>query len=144
MSVVVAPANTITLTVDSQSIECQVTSHNLDWADPASGDITRTGCGDEVTIPADSTQVGTLDLTLFDDRTLTGFGVWTRQHHGESADFVLVEHFDVDGTDTAVEYSGAVIVKALPVSQTAYAKIETVSVTWAVTEFVNIGVTPTP
>ena len=144
MPVVTAPADTITLTVDPQTIECQVVSHNLQWADPSAGDTTRTGCGDTVVIPADTTEMGTLDLTVFDDRAAGGFGVWTRQNHGQEPDFVLVETFDVAGTPTSVEYSGKVIVAAVPVKQDAYTKIETVDVSWSVTSFVNVGTTPTP
>ena len=59
MPVITAPADTITLTVDAQTIECQVTSHTLEWDDPTSGEVTRTGCGDEVVIPADSSLVRT-------------------------------------------------------------------------------------
>lgn len=144
MPVVTAPADTITLTVDGQSVECQVVSHNLQWADPSAGDTTRTGCGDTVVIPADSTEVGTLDLTVFDDRAATGFAVWTRQHHGEEADFVLVETFDVAGAPTSLEYSGKVIVSAVPVKQDAYTKIETVDVSWSVTSFANVATVPAP
>lgn len=143
MPVVTAPADTITLTVGAQTIECQVTSHTLEWDDPTSGEVTRTGCGDEVVIPADSTQVGTLTLTVFDDRAPTGFAVWTRLHHGETADFVLVETYGDPAA--SVEYSGKVIVAAVPVKQDEYGKIETVEVPgWAVTEFTNIGTVPTP
>ena len=143
MPVVTAPADTITLTVDTQTIECQVTSHNLSWADPSAGDTTRTGCGDTVVIPADTTEVGTLDLTVFDDRTLTGFGAWSRLNHGSEADFVLVETFDVAGTPTSIEYSGKAIVSAVPAKQDAYTKIETVDVSWSLSEL-NGPVTPAP
>jgi hypothetical protein len=144
MPVVTNPADTITLSVDSQTIECQVVSHNLQWADPAAGDTTRTGCGDTVVIPADSTEVGTLDLTVFDDRVPSGFAVWTRQNHGVEADFVLVETYDNDGTPASIEYSGKVIVAAVPVKQEAYTKIETVDVSWSVTSFTTVAVVPTP
>lgn len=144
MPVVTAPADTITLTVDAQTIECQVVSHNLQWSDPAAGDTTRTGCGDTVVIPADSAEVGTLDLTVFDDRAPTGFAVWTRTNHGEEADFVLVETYDVAGVPASIEYSGKVIVAAVPVKQEAYSKIETVDVSWSVTAFTTVGVIPTP
>lgn len=142
MPVVTAPADTITLTVDSQTIECQVTSHNLEWADPTAGDVTRTGCGDEVIIPPDQTEVGRLALTVFDDRAAAGFAVWTRQHHGETADFVLVENFG--DPVQSIEYAGTVIVAAVPVKQENYTKIETADVVWAVTAFTSVGTTPTP
>lgn len=143
MPVVTAPADTIVLTVGAQSIECQVTSHNLSWDDPTSGEVTRTGCGDEVVIPADSTQVATLQLTVFDDRDPAGFAVWTRLHHGETADFVLVENY---GDPVAsVEYAGKVIVAAVPAKQDAYGKLETVQApAWSVTEFTSIGTVPAP
>lgn len=143
MAVVTAPADTIILTVGAMSVECQVTSHKLTWADPAAGTQTRTGCGDVVSVPADSTQVGTLDLTVYDDRSAAGFSVWTRLNHGETADFVLVEN-TATGVPTALEYSGKVTVAAVPVQQTEYTKIETVDVSWSVTEFTNVATVPVP
>jgi hypothetical protein len=139
---VTAPALTVTLTVDAQSIDCQVVSHNLQWADPSAGETTRTGCGDTVVIPADTTEVGTLELTVFDDRAPTGFAVWTRTNHGQEADFVLVESYGEP--EASIEYSGKVIVAAVPVKQDAYTKIETVDVSWSVTAFTTVGVVPTP
>lgn len=142
MPVVVTPANTITLLVGTSQIECQVTSHNLSWADASAGEPTRTGCGDVVNIPADSTEVATLDLTVFDDRTpTTGFAVWTRLHHGETATFELVVN---PGEPSALEYTGELTVSAVPEKQDAYTKIETVDVSWSVTELTSVAVVPTP
>lgn len=140
MAVVVVPADAITLTVGASSIECQVTSHNLSWADPSAGDSLRTGCGDIVTIPSDTTEVATLQLTVLDDRTPgTGFSVWTRQHHGETADWSLVVN---PGDASAMEYAGKLTVAAVPEKQDAYTKIETVDVSWSVTEFTTVAEAP--
>jgi hypothetical protein len=142
MAVIVTPANKITLEVDTHTIECQVTAYNLSWADPSAGDPTRTGCGDIVLIPADSTEVATLDLTVFDDRTpSTGFTVWTRQNHGESATFDLVVN---PGEASALQYVGKVTVAAVPDKQDAFTKIETVDVSWSVTELTVVAEVPVP
>jgi hypothetical protein len=141
MTVVVTPIDTITLEVGAAQIECQVTAINLQYADPSAGEPTRTGCGDVVTIPADTVEVATLDLTVFDDRTLaTGFAIWTRIHRGETADFTLV----VNPTETtAYQYTGKLTVAGVPDKQDAFTKIETVDVSFSVTEISDpVAVTP--
>lgn len=140
MAVTVTPANTITLRVGTDQIECQVTSHTLSWADPAAGETTRTGCGDVVVIPSDTSEVGTLDLTVFDDRTpADGFTVWTRKNHGTPADWTLVVN---PGEASALAYAGKLIVAAVPEKQDAYGKVETVDVSWSVTEFLTVADAP--
>ena len=134
MPVVVTPADSITLTVGGESIECQVTSHTLTDADPSAGDTLRTGCGDVVTIPADSTEVGTLDLTLLPERGVAGFVAWTWTHAAESVAFTLTVN---PGTPEVLVWSGNVTMAAVPEQQTEYTKIETVDVSWSVTSWVK-------
>lgn len=140
MPVVVAQANTITLMVGADQIECQITSHNLTDADPAQGEQTRTGCGDIVIIPADTTELGTLDLTLFPDRgdPATSFVAWSWAHAGETATFDLVVNYE----GGALEYAGEVTVAAVPEKQDAYTVIETVDVSWTVTKWTKRALAP--
>lgn len=139
MAVVVTPANKITLMVGTDQVECQVTSHTLTRSDPTQGDTLRTACGDVVNVPADATEVGQLQLTLLPPRGNTEFEQWTWVHHGETAEFDLVVN---PGEPSALQWTGELTVAAIPEQQAEYTKIETVDVTWSVTEFTTVAVTP--
>ena len=129
MAVVVTPVDALVLMVGTETIECQVTAHTLTDADPAGGEKIRTGCGDVVTIPADSTEVGTLEVTLFPERGVAGFEAWTWTHAGESVDFTLTVN---TGAETALQWTGKLTVAAIPEQQYEYPKKETADVSWSI------------
>lgn len=140
MPVVVTPVSTLTLMVGTEQVECQVTSHNLQDADPTAGDTIRTACGDVVAVEANATEVGTLDLTLFPERGVTGFEAWTWLHAREVVDFKLT----VNPTDpaSALEWTGKLTVAAIPEKQDEYPVKETTDVSWSVTEWTTRAVAP--
>ena len=139
MAVVVTPVDALILMVGTETIECQVTSHTLSDADPAGGEKIRTGCGDIVTIAADETEVGTLDVTLFPDRGVDGFLAWTWTNAGEEVDFTLTVN---TGTPSALQWTGKLTVAAIPEAQEEYPKKETVDVSWSINEWTTRAVAP--
>lgn len=143
MAVTLTPANTLTLSIGIEQIECQVTAHDLSAADPSGGETKRTACGDVVSIPADSGDVGRLKLTLFPERGVTGFVAWTwaDANAGKQADFLL--HVNPGDADEYV-WSGKVTVIPINEKQDEYTKIETVDIDWPVTEFILRAAAPTP
>jgi hypothetical protein len=139
MPVVVTPVDALILTVGTETIECQVTSHTLTDADPAGGDQIRTGCGDVVIIPTDATEVGTLDVTLFPERGVDGFLAWTWANAGTNVTFSLTVN---TGDVSALQWTGKLTVPAIPEAQEEYPKKETVDVSWSITEWTTRAVAP--
>jgi hypothetical protein len=137
MTVVLTPVDTIVLTVGAETVECQVTSHTLTDADQGGGTPTRTGCGDIVNIPADTTEVGTLALTLFPERGDTGFLQWTWTHAGETAQFSLTV---TDSGGAKLQWTGDITVSAIQETQKEYTKKETTDVSWSVTAWTTRAV----
>lgn len=111
MSVKYRRLKVLNLTIDGQSVDCQLTSWTLDPGKD-DGDVQYTYCPDGSYIEETDPEP-TLDITFLNDWTSTGFSTYLWEHNGETADFVLDHHPDIPGEH--VRWTGQLIVKPGPV-----------------------------
>lgn len=100
----------INLAIDSQSIDCQLTSWTLDPGQD-DGDVNYTYCPDGSFI-SETDAEPTLDITFVSDWTSAGFSAYLWEHNGETADFTLDHHPDVPGEH--VRWTGQLKIKPGP------------------------------